>query len=122
MQHARAAVEGWIERGRERERCTIVCQYGFIPSALIHRQDKSTAQYILPLSLSTHVISLSTSLNHTQIHAPQLSACMSPSSRQRVAAWLLALPLGRGGEECARRGRLEMISFWLLCWKLLVGR
>uniref|UniRef100_UPI0037E7E144 cyclic nucleotide-gated channel beta-1-like isoform X2 n=1 Tax=Semicossyphus pulcher TaxID=241346 RepID=UPI0037E7E144 len=44
---------------------------------------------------------------------------MRPSSRQRVAAWLLALPLGRGGEECARRGRLEMISFWLLCWKLL---
>lgn len=46
---------------------------------------------------------------------------MRPSSRQRVAAWLLALPLGSGGEECARRGRLEMISFWLLCWKLLVG-
>ncbi|XP_034743587.1 histone-lysine N-methyltransferase SETD1B-like isoform X4 [Etheostoma cragini] len=44
---------------------------------------------------------------------------MRPSSRQRVAAWLLALSLGRGGEECARRGRLEMISFWLLCWKLL---
>ncbi|XP_059199942.1 uncharacterized protein LOC131979885 isoform X2 [Centropristis striata] len=44
---------------------------------------------------------------------------MRPSSRQRVADWLLALPLGRGGEECARRGRLEMISFWLLCWKLL---
>ncbi|XP_026169124.1 uncharacterized protein LOC113134103 [Mastacembelus armatus] len=44
---------------------------------------------------------------------------MRPSSRQRVAAWLLALPLGRSGEECARRGRLEMISFWLLCWKLL---
>ncbi|KAK5859410.1 hypothetical protein PBY51_020965 [Eleginops maclovinus] len=44
---------------------------------------------------------------------------MRPSSRQRVAAWLLALPSGRGGEECARRGRLEMISFWLLCWKLL---
>ncbi|XP_063318699.1 uncharacterized protein LOC134617400 isoform X4 [Pelmatolapia mariae] len=44
---------------------------------------------------------------------------MRPSSRQRVAAWLLALPLGSGGEECARRGRLEMISFWLLCWKLL---
>nr|XP_046265521.1 apoptotic chromatin condensation inducer in the nucleus-like isoform X2 [Scatophagus argus] len=44
---------------------------------------------------------------------------MRPSSRQRVAAWLLALPLGRGREECARRGRLEMISFWLLCWKLL---
>ncbi|XP_033506079.2 uncharacterized protein LOC117271795 isoform X1 [Epinephelus lanceolatus] len=44
---------------------------------------------------------------------------MRPSSSQRVAAWLLALPLGRGGEECARRGRLEMISFWLLCWKLL---
>ncbi|XP_047446218.1 uncharacterized protein si:ch211-153l6.6 isoform X5 [Mugil cephalus] len=44
---------------------------------------------------------------------------MRPSSRRRVAAWLLALPLGRGGEECARRGRLEMISFWLLCWKLL---
>ncbi|KAK2843991.1 hypothetical protein Q5P01_010650 [Channa striata] len=44
---------------------------------------------------------------------------MRPSSRQRAAAWLLALPLGRGGEECARRGRLEMISFWLLCWKLL---
>ncbi|XP_038573112.1 uncharacterized protein LOC119901605 [Micropterus salmoides] len=44
---------------------------------------------------------------------------MRPSSRQRVAAWLLALPLGTGGEECARRGRLEMISFWLLCWKLL---
>ncbi|XP_056248325.1 uncharacterized protein LOC130179401 isoform X2 [Seriola aureovittata] len=44
---------------------------------------------------------------------------MRPSSHQRVAAWLLALPLGRGGEECARRGRLEMISFWLLCWKLL---
>ncbi|GLD61835.1 uncharacterized protein AKAME5_001360900 [Lates japonicus] len=44
---------------------------------------------------------------------------MRPSSRQQVAAWLLALPLGRGGEECARRGRLEMISFWLLCWKLL---
>nr|XP_043893563.1 uncharacterized protein LOC122776866 isoform X2 [Solea senegalensis] len=45
---------------------------------------------------------------------------MLPSSRQRVAAWLLALPAGRGGgEECARRGRLEMISFWLLCWKLL---
>ncbi|TWW73361.1 hypothetical protein D4764_15G0007550 [Takifugu flavidus] len=44
---------------------------------------------------------------------------MRPSSRQRVAAWLLGLPLGRGREECARRGRLEMISFWLLCWKLL---
>ncbi|XP_034558183.1 uncharacterized protein si:ch211-153l6.6 [Notolabrus celidotus] len=44
---------------------------------------------------------------------------MRPSSRQRVAAWLLTLPLGSGGEECARRGRLEMISFWLLCWKLL---
>ncbi|XP_024124746.2 uncharacterized protein si:ch211-153l6.6 isoform X2 [Oryzias melastigma] len=44
---------------------------------------------------------------------------MRRSSRQLVAAWLLALPLGRGGEECARRGRLEMISFWLLCWKLL---
>ncbi|KAF3698870.1 hypothetical protein EXN66_Car014557 [Channa argus] len=44
---------------------------------------------------------------------------MRSSSRQRVAAWLLALPLGTGGEECARRGRLEMISFWLLCWKLL---
>ncbi|XP_044074547.1 uncharacterized protein LOC122886424 isoform X2 [Siniperca chuatsi] len=44
---------------------------------------------------------------------------MRPSSRHRVAAWLLALPLGTGGEECARRGRLEMISFWLLCWKLL---
>ncbi|XP_029970797.1 sodium/potassium/calcium exchanger 1-like [Salarias fasciatus] len=44
---------------------------------------------------------------------------MRPSSRRRAAAWLLALPLGRGGEECARRGRLEMISFWLLCWKLL---
>ncbi|XP_068557673.1 pinin-like isoform X2 [Cebidichthys violaceus] len=44
---------------------------------------------------------------------------MRPSSPRRVAAWLLALPLGRGGEECARRGRLEMISFWLLCWKLL---
>ncbi|XP_028988038.1 uncharacterized protein LOC114844660 isoform X2 [Betta splendens] len=44
---------------------------------------------------------------------------MRPSSRRRVAAWLLALPLGRGGEEYARRGRLEMISFWLLCWKLL---
>ncbi|XP_035491365.2 uncharacterized protein si:ch211-153l6.6 isoform X3 [Scophthalmus maximus] len=44
---------------------------------------------------------------------------MRPSSRQRVAAWLLALPSGSGGEECARRGRLEMISFWLLCWKLL---
>ncbi|XP_035811003.2 uncharacterized protein LOC111578481 isoform X2 [Amphiprion ocellaris] len=43
---------------------------------------------------------------------------MRPSSRRRVAAWLLALPSGRG-EECARRGRLEMISFWLLCWKLL---
>ncbi|XP_029380519.1 cilia- and flagella-associated protein 251-like [Echeneis naucrates] len=38
---------------------------------------------------------------------------------QRVAAWLLAFPLGRRGEECASRGRLEMISFWLLCWKLL---
>ncbi|XP_041658587.1 uncharacterized protein LOC121519767 isoform X2 [Cheilinus undulatus] len=37
---------------------------------------------------------------------------MRPSSRQRVAAWLLTLPLGRGS-------RLEMISFWLLCWKLL---
>ncbi|XP_019955768.2 cyclic nucleotide-gated channel beta-1-like isoform X2 [Paralichthys olivaceus] len=44
---------------------------------------------------------------------------MRPSSRKRVAAWLLALPAGTGGEECARRGRLEMISFWLLCWKLL---
>ncbi|KAJ4918656.1 hypothetical protein JOQ06_024345 [Pogonophryne albipinna] len=44
---------------------------------------------------------------------------MRPSSHQRVAAWLLALPSGSGGEECARRGRLEMISFWLLCWKLL---
>ncbi|XP_034468665.1 uncharacterized protein si:ch211-153l6.6 isoform X1 [Hippoglossus hippoglossus] len=44
---------------------------------------------------------------------------MRPSSRQRVAAWLLALPVGTGGEECASRGRLEMISFWLLCWKLL---
>ncbi|KAM8851093.1 uncharacterized protein AB9W97_021964 isoform 4-T4 [Spinachia spinachia] len=44
---------------------------------------------------------------------------MRPSSRRRVAAWLLALPSGSGGEECARRGRLEMISFWLLCWKLL---
>ncbi|KAM8727863.1 uncharacterized protein AB9X84_001381 isoform 2-T2 [Acanthopagrus schlegelii] len=44
---------------------------------------------------------------------------MRPSSRERVAAWLLALPFGRGGEKCARRGRLEMISFWLLCWKLL---
>ncbi|XP_071347495.1 midasin-like isoform X2 [Trachinotus anak] len=42
---------------------------------------------------------------------------MRPSSRRRAAAWLLALPSGR--EECARRGRLEMISFWLLCWKLL---
>nr|XP_040027178.1 uncharacterized protein LOC120816026 isoform X3 [Gasterosteus aculeatus aculeatus] len=44
---------------------------------------------------------------------------MRPSPRRRAAAWLLALPSGRGGEECARRGRLEMISFWLLCWKLL---
>ncbi|XP_023190611.1 uncharacterized protein LOC102226196 isoform X1 [Xiphophorus maculatus] len=44
---------------------------------------------------------------------------MRSTSRQRVAAWLLALPLGRGRDECARRGRLEMISFWLLCWKLL---
>ncbi|KAL6104711.1 uncharacterized protein ACO6RY_14376 [Pungitius sinensis] len=44
---------------------------------------------------------------------------MRPSSRRRVAAWLLALPSGSGGEQCARRGRLEMISFWLLCWKLL---
>ncbi|XP_033959656.2 cyclic nucleotide-gated channel beta-1-like isoform X2 [Pseudochaenichthys georgianus] len=44
---------------------------------------------------------------------------MRPSSRQRVVAWLLALPSGSRVEECARRGRLEMISFWLLCWKLL---
>ncbi|XP_030220156.1 zinc finger CCCH domain-containing protein 18 isoform X1 [Gadus morhua] len=44
---------------------------------------------------------------------------MRPSSRRRAAAWLLALPAGSGGERCARRGRLEMISFWLLCWKLL---
>ncbi|XP_053740159.1 uncharacterized protein LOC128769993 isoform X2 [Synchiropus splendidus] len=36
---------------------------------------------------------------------------MRPSSRQRAVASLLALQLGRG--------RLEMISFWLLCWKLL---
>ncbi|XP_033837786.2 uncharacterized protein si:ch211-153l6.6 isoform X1 [Periophthalmus magnuspinnatus] len=42
---------------------------------------------------------------------------MRPSSRRRVPAWLLALPLGR--RDCALRGRLEMISFWLLCWKLL---
>ncbi|KAG7221001.1 hypothetical protein INR49_001719 [Caranx melampygus] len=107
------------EREKERERCAIVCQYGFISSALIHRQDKSAAQYIRPPSLS--VLRSFHSLPHSTTHtrAQQLSARMRPSSRQRVAAWLLALPLGRGGEECARRGRLEMISFWLLCWKLL---
>ncbi|XP_047223827.1 uncharacterized protein LOC124869767 isoform X5 [Girardinichthys multiradiatus] len=44
---------------------------------------------------------------------------MRRSSRQRSVTWLLPPPLGRRGEECARRGRLEMISFWLLCWKLL---
>ncbi|XP_068427231.1 dentin sialophosphoprotein-like isoform X2 [Clinocottus analis] len=41
-----------------------------------------------------------------------------PRSSRRAAAWLFA-PLGRSGGGCARRGRLEMISFWLLCWKLL---
>ncbi|KAM4556640.1 uncharacterized protein V3H82_016570 isoform 3-T6 [Fundulus diaphanus] len=47
---------------------------------------------------------------------------MRPSSCQRVATWLLTLPLGRGGEERVRWDHLEMISFWLLCWKLLVRR
>ncbi|XP_034038807.1 uncharacterized protein LOC117521587 isoform X2 [Thalassophryne amazonica] len=39
---------------------------------------------------------------------------MRAYARQQLAAWLRALPIGG-----ARRGRLEMISFWLLCWKLL---
>ncbi|XP_043989375.1 uncharacterized protein LOC122840793 isoform X2 [Gambusia affinis] len=44
---------------------------------------------------------------------------MRSTSRQQVAAWLFALQLGRGRDECAHCGCLEMISFWLLCWKLL---
>lgn len=73
---------------------------------------KAANPYVLLLSACTRV---------APVRARPPSALMRRSSRQLVAAWLLALPLGRGGEECARRGRLEMISFWLLCWKLLVG-
>ncbi|XP_054888556.1 uncharacterized protein LOC129361625 [Poeciliopsis prolifica] len=58
-------------------------------------------------------------MSHTNSRRGREFHMRSTSSRQRVAAWLLALPLGRGRDECARRGRLEMISFWLLCWKLL---
>lgn len=82
-------------------------------SALIHLQWNSIGRYSCP-SLSVPYLSLFHTQTRRELH-------MRPSSCQRVADCLLALPLGRG-EKCARRGRLEMISFWLLCWKLLVGR
>lgn len=40
---------------------------------------------------------------------------------QRVAAWLSSLPVNVVQIICGRFGKLEMISFWLLCWRLLVG-
>ncbi|XP_014045670.1 uncharacterized protein si:ch211-153l6.6 isoform X1 [Salmo salar] len=38
---------------------------------------------------------------------------------QRVAAWLSSLPVNVVQIICGRFGKLEMISFWLLCWRLL---
>lgn len=40
---------------------------------------------------------------------------------RRVAAWLSSPLVSVVQIICRRLGKLEMISFWLLCWRLLVG-
>lgn len=63
---------------RERERCTVACQYRFISSALIHPQQKSTHQYILPLH-RTHTACL-----YASLLAPaggRLAACAAVGER-----------------------------------------